>query len=169
MEKVGQDRGHCTNFCSSELFELSGSLHTLVSCSPLRLVPARGTSFLCFAKERKQRKATAGTGLALPNFPHSAQFFGRARNLRLRRFGHASPYSPKNRAPFGCASRRVVSSLKKQWLFCWHCELTHSDTALTHLVSMYWFGYRWTNSDKISAAMPTYNKYDMQRLPETFR
>ncbi|OAM32897.1 hypothetical protein A7P96_01660 [Eikenella sp. NML03-A-027] len=26
-------------------------------------MPARGTSFLCFAKERKQRKATAGAGL----------------------------------------------------------------------------------------------------------
>ena len=64
-----------------------------------------GTFFLCFAKERKQRKATAGTGLALPNFPHFARFFGRARNLRLRRFEHASPYSPKNRAPFGCTSR----------------------------------------------------------------
>ena len=107
MEKAGQDRAHCTDFCSSELFELSGSLHTLASCSPLRLVPARGTSFLCFAKERKQRKATAGTGLAPPNFPHSARFFGRARNLRLRRFGHASPCSPKNRAPFGCASREA--------------------------------------------------------------
>ena len=30
-------------------------------------------------------------------------------NLRLRRFEHASPYFPKNRAPFGCASRREAS------------------------------------------------------------
>ena len=44
------------------------------------------------------------------NFPHSTQFFGWTRNLRLRRFGHASPYSPKNRAPFGCASREGIAA-----------------------------------------------------------
>ena len=79
-------------------------------------MPARGTSFLCFAKERKQRKATAGTGLASPNFPHSTRFFGRARNLRLRRFEHASPCFPKNRTSFGCASRRAAS-LVGWWIF----------------------------------------------------
>ena len=31
-------------------------------------------------------------------------------NLRLRRFKHASPYSPKNRAPFGCASRKGTTA-----------------------------------------------------------
>ena len=80
-------------------------------CLPLRLLPARGTSFsLLRQRKGSKRKATADTGLALPNFPHSARFFGRARNLRLRRFEHASPYSPKNRAPFGCVSREKHSS-----------------------------------------------------------
>ena len=63
-------------------------------------------TFFSLLRQRKEskRKATAGAGLASPNFPPSARFFGRARNLRLRRFEHASPCSPKNRAPFGCAS-----------------------------------------------------------------
>ena len=85
-----------------------------------------GTSFsLLRQRKGSKRKATAGTGLAPPNFPHCTRFFGRARNLRLRRFEHASPCSPKNRAPFGCASRRVASLLKKWCLFCfyWYSEL----------------------------------------------
>ena len=54
-------------------------------------------TFFSLLRQRKEskRKATAGTGLASPNFPHSARFFGRARNLRLRRFEHASPYFPE--------------------------------------------------------------------------
>ena len=69
-------------------------------------------TFFSLLRQRKEskRKATAGTGLALPNFPHFARFFGRARNLRLRRFEHASPYSPKNRASFGCASRKGTTA-----------------------------------------------------------
>ncbi|EEG23768.1 hypothetical protein EIKCOROL_01552 [Eikenella corrodens ATCC 23834] len=46
-----------------------------------KLVLLRRPRFLCFAKEREQRKATAGTGLALPNFPHFARFFGRKEKL----------------------------------------------------------------------------------------
>ncbi|WP_155733258.1 hypothetical protein [Eikenella corrodens] len=76
-----------------------------------------GTSF-SLRRQRKgsKRKATAGAGLASPNFPHCTRFFGRARNLRLRRFEHASPYSPKNRASFGCASRRAANSVD-WWIF----------------------------------------------------
>ena len=74
---------------------------------------ASAGTFFSLLRQRKEskRKATAGTGLASPNFPHSTRFFGRARHLRLRRFEHASPCSPKNRAPFGCASRGVASSI----------------------------------------------------------
>ena len=51
-----------------------------------------GTSFsLLRQRKGSKRKATAGTGLASPNFHPSARFFGWARNLRLRRFEHASP------------------------------------------------------------------------------
>ncbi|OAM29517.1 hypothetical protein A7P96_09265 [Eikenella sp. NML03-A-027] len=46
-----------------------------------KLAPLRRPRFLCFAKERKQRKATAGTGLASPNFPHCTRFFGRKEKL----------------------------------------------------------------------------------------
>ena len=78
-----------------------------ISCL-LAFAPHAGAgTFFSLLRQRKEskRKATAGTGLASPNFPLSARFFGRARNLRLRRFKHASPCFPKNRAPFGCASR----------------------------------------------------------------
>ena len=70
-------------------------------------------TFFSLLRQRKEskRKATAGAGLASPNFPHCTRFFGRARHLRLRRFEHASPCSPKNRAPLGCASRGVASSI----------------------------------------------------------
>ena len=81
--------------------------------SPFPFAPHAGAgTFFSLLRQRKEskRKATAGTGLALPNFPHFARFFGRARNLRLRRFEHASPYSPKNRAPFGCASRKGTTA-----------------------------------------------------------
>ena len=65
-------------------------------CLHLRLLPARGTSFsLLRQRKGSKRKATAGTGLASPNFPHCTRFFGRARNLRLRRFEHASPIPRK--------------------------------------------------------------------------
>ncbi|EEG24675.1 hypothetical protein EIKCOROL_00636 [Eikenella corrodens ATCC 23834] len=82
-------------------------------CSLFTLAPHAGAgTFFSLLRQRKEskRKATAGTGLAPPNFPLSARFFGRARNLRLRRFKHASPYFPKNRAPFGGASRTGTTS-----------------------------------------------------------
>ena len=80
-------------------------------CNLFTFAPHAGAgTFFSLLRQRKEskRKATAGTGLASPNFPHFARFFGRARNLRLRRFEHASPCSPKNRALLGCASRRMA-------------------------------------------------------------
>lgn len=69
----------------------------------------------------RQRKATAGAGLALPNFPHYTRLW-RARNLRLRRFGHASP-APENRASFGCASRAGCTPHRLcQIFYAWICR-----------------------------------------------
>ena len=87
-------------------FQVAFSIYVLFAFAPCA---GAGTSFsLLRQRKGSKRKATAGTGLASPNFPHCTRFFGRARNLRLRRFEHASPYSPKNRAPFGCASRGEI-------------------------------------------------------------
>ena len=97
------------SLCKKKYFQVACLIGTLFPFAPHA---GAGTSFsLLRQRKGSKRKATAGTGLASPNFPHSARFFGRARHLRLRRFEHASPCSPKNRAPFGCASRRVASGL----------------------------------------------------------
>ena len=89
-------------------FQVAFSIYVLFAFAPYA---GAGTSFsLLRQRKGSKRKATAGTGLASPNFPHSTRFFGRARNLRLRRFEHASPYSPKNRAPFDWASRKGTTA-----------------------------------------------------------
>ena len=94
-------------------------------------MPAQALPFLCFAKEKeaKERRLRAQVWLRQTSLT-SCGFSGAKRNwiscnLRLRRFEHASPCSPKNRSPFGCASRRVASLLKKWCLFCfyWYSEL----------------------------------------------
>ena len=79
-----------------------------------KLVLLRRPRFLCFAKEKeaKERRLRAQvwlrqTSLTLHSFSGAKKNWISC-NFRLRRFEHASPYSQKNRAPFGCASRGEI-------------------------------------------------------------
>ena len=88
--------------------------------TPQKLILLRRPRFLCFAKEKeaKERRLRAQVWLRQTSLPAHG-FSGAKRNwiscnLRLRRFEHASPCSPKNHVPFGCASR-LAASLPNGW------------------------------------------------------
>ena len=69
---------------------------------PLRLIAARATYFLCFAKESKQKKGDPDVQVRCANYPHSASFFRRVRTSRATRVvGQAHAFFRKKNAPFG--------------------------------------------------------------------
>ena len=85
--------------------------------TPQKLVLLRRARFLCFAKEKEAKEKRLRAQVWLRQTSLTAHGFSGAKrnwiscNLRLRRFEHASPCFPKNRALFGCASRRLASPI----------------------------------------------------------
>ena len=92
-------------------------------CSPLRLMPARALPFLCLAKEKEAKEKRLRAQVWPRQTSLTPRVFSGAKrnwiscNLRLRRFEHTSPYSPKNRAPLGCASRQMARPVDCWWKY----------------------------------------------------
>ncbi len=86
-------------------------------------MPAQALPFLCFAKEKEEKERRLRAQVWLCQTSLTAHGFSGAKrncigcNLRLRRFEHTSPYSPKNRAPLGCASRQMARPVDCWWKY----------------------------------------------------